>query len=262
MLFNDSFYSKAPHLRREGFPGWSWAGWHFAVVANVASPYDAGFSDDKRENDTLYGRNWPEYPFWIRREVAWFHLEDAANNGVELESSWIGQDDSAFYVESKCLWEQSDPLQTLNEMQKKFLEANIASSHALTFWTQSVCWVVDREKDELKAKPHGILGGYGSSFNGFPVRDNLNRVIGFINITAEYRTSPPDKLEFIQVAQNRRWEHKLWPLLDLLHVETIGDITFRVQVIWDSVVRLGSWSELNPEWKFIFMASVSRIVAF
>ena len=255
LLFSPGVYSKAPHTRREGFPSWTWAGWHFVVTSNVTGPYDSGFNGERFDDTFLYGSKCPKYPFWMRREVAWFHLDDAAKDWTEIQSSWISEDGSAFYAESKRLWEQANPRTFLNDARRKLLDANISSDQALAFWTQRVHLSVDRlelHKNQT-ARLHGIARIRGSR-DFFPIRDNLNRVIGFINLTEEYRISRPDKLEFILIAQNRRWEHKLGPLLDLLGVETIAGVTFRVQNIRDSVVRLGDWQDLGPKWELIIMA--------
>ena len=71
LLFADGVYLEAPHQRREGFPSWTWAGWKVVSATQVAGPYDSGFSDNREDIRSLYGKRCPERPDWLRQEVAW-----------------------------------------------------------------------------------------------------------------------------------------------------------------------------------------------
>ena len=83
------------------------------------------------------------------------------------------------------------------------------------------------------------------------VRDRDGQDVGRINVTAEWRESCPDQLSFILVARNLRWTE---PFLDLMCVEWVGGIAFRVQVIRNAVITDRVWDTLSPGWRLVILA--------
>ena len=83
------------------------------------------------------------------------------------------------------------------------------------------------------------------------VRYRDGQDIGYIDLTAEWRGSRSDQLGFILVARNMRWAESL---LDLLCVEWIDGIAYRVQVIRNASITVKVWHTLDPEWRPVVLA--------
>ena len=116
--------------------------------------------------------------------------------------------------------------------------AGTPATHALVFWTQVVLLDVDRN-------PHK------DNPSAMAVRDRDGQDIGYINLTAEWRGLRSDRLSFILVARNMRWAESL---LDLICVEWVNGIAFRVQVIRNASITDKVWHTLDPEWRLLVLA--------
>jgi len=242
----------APYPRREGFPSWCWVGWKTLAKSSITSPYDTNFSDDPK-GDLAYSSvsQSPSDASWMRKEVA-FHRIDMENKTWKmLSSTWISDAGSAFYRESRQMWQSANPEQKMKHCEKCLVQADVPLSHALAFYTQTVHLPVDRETGHQE--PRGF-GGSTNWHDSYIIRCPAGRAICGIKLTEEYRASQPDKLHFILVAQHRRWEQKLGLLLDILHVETRSGITHRVTGVWDCMITQDIWKAMNPLWEFILMA--------
>ncbi|OAP60492.1 hypothetical protein AYL99_05494 [Fonsecaea erecta] len=251
LLFHHGVWHQAPFERRQGFPSWCWAGWLKTAVSSVVGAYDSGFSDDR--GDDGRGVDGQPEPSWVRKEVAYFKIGEDGRRWHELPAAWLSGDGSAFYQQSRDKWMGEGQYLVRDEVREQLAQAQVPLSHALGFWTQSVRLTVDRDLKVKKGDKRGF-GGSEDSYNGYVVRDDMGKSIGGISLTPEYRSTMSERLLFILIGQNRRWHHKLGPLLDLLHVETKGGITYRVQTIRDAAVRLETWQRLSPRWEFVLMA--------
>ncbi|KAK5101502.1 hypothetical protein LTR70_000769 [Exophiala xenobiotica] len=255
LLFANHQSQEAPFARVEHFPSWSWAGWKVQPNYTITSPYDVGFSNRPR-NDmdilALLDHSGTRDATWIRKEVAWYCLDDSEMNWRPLDTALINVDGSFFYRSSKNKWEESDPARLFRITKARFFEAGVPYKHALAFWTQSVHLQVDRVKSERKESR-----GFGTSTSHaglYTVRNAENRNICYLALTEAYRASQPDKLYFILLAHNRRFEKQYGPLMELMHVETKDAITYRVQGVRDCVIDVGMWKSFKPKWEFFSMA--------
>lgn len=255
LLFASHQSQEAPFARVEHFPSWSWAGWKEQPHYTITSPYDVGFSNTPRNDMYILGmldHGDTRDATWIRKEVAWYCLDDSEMEWRPLSTALIKVDGSFFYRSSKNKWDESDPARLLRITKARFFEASIPYKHVLAFWTQSVHLQVDRVKSE-RVEPRGF--GKSTSHAGlYTVRNAQNRNICYLALTEAYRASQPDKLYFILIAHNRRFEEQYGPLMELMHVETKDGITYRVQGVRDCVIDLDMWESFDPKWEFFSMA--------
>ena len=174
----------------------------------------------------------------MRAEVAWFRIDEGTSSWRALQNIWISHAESIYYDVSLARWQAQDLNSTLASSIQVLERAGIPASHALACWTTVVEVDVDRttQKDNLSA---------------FVVRDRIGQEIGQVNLTAEWRESRPDRLPFILVARNLRWSK---PFLDLMCVEWVDGIAFRVQVIRNATVTDEVWTTLRPEWRLVTLA--------
>lgn len=251
LLFHAGVYERAPLERRKEFPYWSWAGWNSVACFDVAGPYDTGFSDDRSENINMYGKSCPKSAYWMRKEVVWYRI-DQVNGWVELPSAWISQEGSQYYSQAVQKWQETDAKALFRDTTSPLLAKSLNPERALCFWTQTVELEVDHE--ETQSSGYDRMG-FGTSIfpSGYPVRESSGRSIGCVVLTSEYRASAPNTLKFVMIAQNRRWERKVGPLYDLLHVFTVDGITSRIQVLRNATVDISVWQTLTPTWEFIVM---------
>lgn len=157
---------------------------------------------------------------------------------MSLKNNWVGHDRSTFYAESNKRWQAQDLTSLLSSALQVLERAGTPASHALVFWAQVVLLDVDRNfhKDNSSARA---------------VRDRDGQDVGYINVTAEWRGSRSDRLSFILVVRNMRWVE---PLLDLICVEWVNGIAFRVEVIHNAAITDKIWPTLGPEWRLIVLA--------
>jgi hypothetical protein len=238
LLWNFGVYQQAPKPRRAMFPSWCWAGWRAVASFSVGSPFDYGFQgQSSSSNDSLGQPESTKDASNVRAEVAWFRI--AQDSLWEpIRNSWISHTGSTFLTESLAKWQAQNSNSVLNSTLQALERADIPASHALAFWSQIVWLDVDRtpQKDNPSA---------------MAVRDRDGQDVGHINITAEWREPRPDRLPFILVARNLRWTSSF---LDLLCVEWVSGIAFRVQVIRNAVITDKIWATLSPEWKLVILA--------
>lgn len=125
-----------PGLRRDGFPSWCWAGWTRPMQSSIAGPYAPGFSGNKRDDEILYVQDWCRDASWIRKEVA-FSCMYGNYKWYPLNTYLISDEGSVFYKESLMRWKDSDPEETISEVNTRIVRARVPSSHVLAFWTQN-----------------------------------------------------------------------------------------------------------------------------
>lgn len=116
--------------------------------------------------------------------------------------------------------------------------AGTPAIHALIFWTQVVLLAVDRS-------PHK------DNPSAMAVHDRDGKDIGYMNLTTEWRGLRSGRLSFVLVARNMRWADSL---LDLICVEWVNGIAYRVQVIRNASITDKLWHTLDPEWRLIILA--------
>ena len=238
LLWDFGVYQQAPKPRRSLFPSWCWAGWQAAAVFSVGSPFDGAFQNQKSTSNASLGRpDSVKDASTVRAEVAWFRIAQDNSSWKTVRNNWIGHAGTTFFADSLERWQAQD-LRALLDWTLKVLEkAGTPATHALVFWTQVVLLDVDRYPH--KGNPSAMA-----------VRDRDGRDIGYINLTAEWRGSRSERLSFALVARNMRWAVSL---LDLLCIEWINGIAYRVQVIRNASITDKVWHTLNPEWRLIVL---------
>lgn len=238
LLWDLGVYQEAPKPRRAMFPSWCWAGWQAAASFSVGSPFDSAFQDGKASNDFLGRPESIKDASTVRAEVAWYCIAQNKSSWKAVQNNWIGHAGSKFHAESKQRWQAQDLTGLLVSTLQVLERAGTPATHALVFWTQVVLLDVDRHFHE--DNPFAMA-----------VRDRDGQDIGYINMTAEWRNSRSGRLSFILIARNKR---RAEPLLDLLCVEWVNGIAFRVHVMRDATVTDKIWHTLDPEWRLIVLA--------
>ena len=239
LLWDFGRYEQAPKPRRAMFPSWCWAGWQAEASFSVGSPFDYNFKERNLASDDFLGR--PESikdASTVRALVAWYRVAQDKRSWKAVQNNWVGHSRSTFYAESIERWQAQD-LTSLLYLTLQVLErAGTPASHALVFWAQVVLLDVDMKfhKDNSSA---------------MAVRDRDGQDVGYINLTAKERYSRSDRLSFILVGRNLRWGE---PLLDLICVEWVNGIAFRVQVMHNATITEKVWHTLDPEWRLIILA--------
>ena len=251
LLFASGQGPEAPLLRVKHFPTWSWAGWKENPQYTITSPYDVGFSDRPRNDMDILGlldHKDTRDAAWIRKEVAWYCLDDTGEEWRSLATELISEDGSFFYQASNSKWHESDPDQLLQLTKARFGDAEVPLNHALACWTQSVYLRVDRIKSK-RDEPRGF-GTSKSHKDLYTVRDANGLNICYLALTEAYRASQPDELYFILIAHHRRFEKQYGPIMEVMHVETKAGITYRVQGVRDCVINIEMWKRFSPKWEF------------
>ena len=239
LLWDFGVYQQAPKPRRPMFPSWCWAGWQAAASFSVGSPFDGAFQNQKSTSNASLGR--PESvkdASTVRAEVAWFRIAQDKSSWKAVQNNWIGHAGSTFHAESMERWQAQDLTGLLDSTLQLLERAGTPATHALVFWTQVVLLDVDRN-------PHK------DNPSAMAVRDRDGQDIGYINLTAEWRGLRSDRLSFVLVARNMRWAESL---LDLICVEWVNEIAFRVQIIRNASITDNVWHTLDPEWRLVFLA--------
>lgn len=239
LLWNFGVYQQAPKPRRAMFPSWCWAGWRAAATFSIGGPFDSGFQGQNSVSNAFLGQ--PESTkdaSTVRGEVAWFRIAEAPPSWKAIQNNWIGHAGSTLHAESLVKWQVQNLTSVLESTLQVLTRADIPAAHALAFWTQVVRLDVDRT-------PHK------DNPTAMTVRDRDGQDVGHINVMAEWRESRPDRLSFILVARNLRWRT---PFLDLMCVEWVSGIAFRVQVIRNAIITDRVWASLSPEWRLIILA--------
>jgi len=109
----------------------------------------------------------------------------------------------------------------------------------LIFWTSSAFLDVER-LPAWSNNPERVYGRF--KLLGFPSPST-------INLGKAWRAAQPDKLEFIVVgALNLKYQ----PILHLLLIETVGQISYRVEVTRTKVTE-EQWMQQNPQRKLVFL---------
>ena len=173
----------------------------------------------------------------MRAEVAWFRIAQDNSSWKTVRNNWIGHAGSTFFAESLERWQAQDLRALLDWTLKVLEQAGTPATHALIFWTQVV--LIDVDRNQHKDNPSAMA-----------VRDRDGRDIGYINLTVKWRDSRLERLSFALVARNMRWAVSL---LDLLCIEWINGIAYRVQVIRNASITDKVWHTLNPEWRLIVL---------
>ncbi len=239
LLWDFGVYQQAPKPRRAMIPSWCWAGWQAAASFSVGSPFDGAFQTQKSTSNASLGR--PESvkdASPVRAEVAWFRIAQDKLSWKAVRNNWIGHPGSTFHAESIERWQAQDLTGLLDSTLQVLEHTGTPSTHALVFWTQVVLLDVDRNPH--KDNPSAI-----------GVRDRDGQDIGYINLTAKWRGLHPDRLSFVLVARNMRWAE---PLLDLICVEWVNEIAYRVQVIRNASITDKVWHTLDFEWRLVVLA--------
>ena len=239
LLWDFGLDEQAPKPRRAMFPSWCWAGWQAAASFSLGSPFDLFYRWRKLASDDFLGR--PERikdASTVHAVVAWYRIAQDRRSWKAIQNNWVRHGRSTFYAESIERWQAQDLTSLLNSILQVLERADTPASHALVFWAQVVLLDVDRNfsKDDP---------------NTMAVRDRDGQDVGYINMTAEERNSRSDRLSFILVARNMRWVE---PLLDLICVEWVNGIAFRVEVIHNATITDKIWPTLGPEWRLIVLA--------
>ncbi len=239
LLWDFGVYQQAPKPRRAMFPSWCWAGWQAFASFSVGSPFDSAFQDQSSTSNASLGQ--PESvkdASTVRGEVAWFRVAQDKPSWKAVQNNWIGHAGSNFHAESLGRWQAQDLTGLLNSTLQVLERAGTPATHALVFWTQVVMLDVDRN-------PHK------DNPSAMAVRDRDGQDVGYMNLTAEWRSLSPDRLSFILVARNVRWTESL---LDLICVEWVNGVAFRVQVIRNATITDKVWHTLDPEWRLVVLA--------
>ena len=155
-----------------------------------------------------------------------------------------------FYDECQRRW-HTKTQNSLDRVLQNLERADISPSSVLAFWSQVVHLPVDRVQP--RTEPRGVEARPGQGY-GYTVRGPAGQNLCYLPVTEEYRQAQPDKMHFLLIAQHRRWELQLGPIFQLLHVKKQGEISYRVQIVRDSMITTNIWPTLNPEWEFIVMA--------
>ena len=174
----------------------------------------------------------------MRAEVAWFRIARDKSSWKTVRNNWIGHAGSTYFAESLKRWQAQDLRAYLDWTLQVLEQAGTPATHALGFWTQVVLLDVDRN-------PHK------DNPSAMAVRNRDGRYVGYINLTAEWRDSRLDRFSFALVARNVRWSESL---LDLLCIEWINGIAYRVQVVRNASITDKVWHKLDPEWRLILLA--------
>ena len=239
LLWDFGVYQQAPKPRRTMFPSWCWAGWQAAASFSVGSPFDGAFKGQKSTSNASLGRpDSVKDASTVRAEVAWFRIAQDKSSWEAIQNNWIGHAGSTFYAESIKRWQAQDLRVLLDSTLQVLEQEGTPATHALVFWTQVVLLDVDRNPH--KQNPSAMA-----------VRDRDGQDIGYINLTAEWRGSRSDRLSFALVARNMRWAESL---LDLICVEWVNGIAYRVQVIRNASIIDKVWHTLDPEWRLVVLA--------
>ena len=238
-LCDFGIFQQAPTPRRAMFPSWCWAGWQGGASFSVGSPFDSTFQERNLTSDDFIGR--PESikdASTVRAEVAWYCIAQNKSSWKAVQNNWIGHARSTFHAESTERWQAQDLTSLLNSTLRVLERAGTPATHALVFWAEVVLLDVDRKFH--KDYPCATV-----------VRDRDGQYVGYINLTAEERHSRSDRLSFVLVARNMRWVE---PLLDLICIEWVNGIAFRVEVIHNATITDKIWHTLDPEWRLIILA--------
>ena len=239
LLWNFGVYQQAPKPRRALFPSWCWAAWRAAISFSIGSPFDSGFQGQSiSSNDSVGTPKSIQDASTVRAEVAWFRITDAPPSWKSIQNKCISHSGSSFYAESIARWQAQDAEKVLKSTLQLLEQTAIPAEHVLVFWTQVVQLDLDRN-------PHK------ANQTAMAVRDRDGQDVGHVNVTSDWRQSRPDRLSFILVARNLRWSK---PFLDLLCVEYVGGIAFRVQVIRNAIITETIWTKLTPEWRLTILA--------
>ena len=221
------------------FPSWCWAGWQEGATFSVGSPFDLNLEERNLTSDDCLGR--PESiqdASTVRAVVAWYYIAQDKSSWKAVQNNWIRHTGSKFDAESIQRWQAQDLTVLLISTLQVLERAGTPATHALVFWAQVVLLDVDRNFHEANK-------------SAMRVRDRDGQYVGYINLTAEERHSRSDRLSFILVARNMRWAE---PLLDLICVEWVSGVAFRVEVIHNATITDKVWDTLNPEWRLIVLA--------
>lgn len=235
----------------EGFSSWSWAGHMVIVHSSIAGPYDAGFSGSIHEDVDIPKAQ--SDSGWIRKTVAFYKVDKTGTQWYALHSTQIDGADSPDYVESLSRWTSSDLNESLKLTKLGMEQQSIPLDHVLACWTQTVQLLVDRALSKSPSQ-RGFNKSGAARGNGYTIRNMEGKELGYLPLTKDYREAQPDKLQFILVAEHRRWEKELGPIFQIIHVEEKHGITFRVQIVRDNMITVDIWRSLGAEWKFVALA--------